>query len=232
MTILDWWYPKKCLGCGRIGEYLCSSCLQAVEHKRGWYCPECNQMAVGGKTHLGCQRKFSLDGLVGLLSYKGLVKLGVHSLKYRFLKDIETELAGLIQAAIRVKIKDRQGSSWLSFLKKKPVVIAVPLHWRRQNWRGFNQAEIVATIVADSLRLELMTDKLIRKQITGPQTKLNKIQRQTNVSQAFAIKEKESLPEKVLLIDDVWTTGATMKAAGKVLKRNGVREVWGLTLAR
>ena len=186
---------------------------------------------MGGRAHLGCKNKYSLDGLAGLLSYRGLVRLGVHNLKYQFLQDLEEELSVIFSKALRIKLKSRQGLSFKNFLRKRPLIVPVPLYWRRENWRGFNQAEIVGKMLEDLSGLDFW-QLLERKRMTKPQTKLSKKARGDNVKKAFKMRIGMEVPERILLVDDVWTTGATMKAGCKVLKEGGAKKVWGLTLAR
>jgi len=231
MSLIDWIYPRKCVGCNRSGKYFCDECLEKT--KLSWLiCPMCNKQAVGGMTHLGCKRKLGLDGLMSLCSYKGLVKLGIKGLKYEFLRDMEKELTVLIESRIEARKKERQNKRWKLFLRKKPVVIGVPLYWRRQNWRGFNQAEVIGTIVAKKWGLKMIIKGIKRVKTTKPQVKLKKEQRRSNVRGVFKVNKNVDLGKRVLLIDDVWTTGATMREIGKQLKRIGVQEVWGLTLAK
>jgi len=116
-------------------------------------------------------------------------------------------------------------------------LVPIPLHWQRHNWRGFNQAELLGQMIADGLGIGFIPDLLMRHKKTKPQSKLDKETRAKNIQGAFAINKKtlklsNSKTLKLLLFDDVWTSGATLKEAGQVLKRNGVKQVWGLTLAR
>src|SRR3989338_8766200 len=231
MGFWDLLYPRRCVGCGREGQYFCDRCLAETSLETGWRCPECNRASVGGVTHFGCRKKHGLDDLVTLASYRGLVRLGIHELKYRFLTDMEKEMRGLAALRLKEGLKSRQGLELRNLVKTKPAVVPVPLYWRRKNWRGFNHAEFIAKIVADELNLPLKTDFLVRSKPTKPQVEMARKERIKNVKRVFGV-EAEKLPEKALLVDDVWTTGATMRAAGAALKRAGVKVVWGLALSR
>jgi ComF family protein len=110
------------------------------------------------------------------------------------------------------------------------TLVPVPLHRKRQRKRGFNQGlELIRGMMNQQKGLSLWTG-LKRTKDTETQTKLSKAARRENVRSAFAVKGK--VPERVLLIDDVMTTGATLSECAKVLKRAGVQEVNTLTLAR
>lgn len=232
MPLVDWLYPKKCLGCKRTGSFLCSGCIKTIKARNDWVCPECNKLSTGGRAHLGCQRKYSLDGLVSLYEYQGLARLGIKSLKYEFLKDMKEELLNLIARGLKEKLKDRQGLEWRRFLSQKPAVVPMPLYWRRQNWRGFNQAEIIGKLAAEIINLDFKADGLVRQKSTKPQVSLKKEERSRNIQWAFKAGKGLRGVKRALLIDDVWTTGATMREAGKVLKKAGAKEVWGMSLAR
>jgi len=192
----------------------------------------CNKQAVGGKVHFGCKKKWGLDGLMNLFSYKGLIKMGIHRLKYEFLQDMERELEELVESKLIKILRERQNIEWKFFLKKKPIIIGVPLYWRRQNWRGFNQAEMIGKMMGKKLKLEYGEGLVKRIKSTKPQVKLKKNERKKNIKQAFKVNKKVRLGDNILLIDDVWTTGETMREIGRQLKKAGAGEVWGLTLAR
>ncbi|TSC53108.1 MAG: putative amidophosphoribosyltransferase [Microgenomates group bacterium LiPW_16] len=100
------------------------------------------------------------------------------------------------------------------------VLTPVPLHWWRLRWRGFNQAEILGKMIAEKLEIKFVPDLLTRKKPTRPQVELEGKARRENIA------------SNILLFDDVWTTGVTLRACGNVLKRAGVKSVWGLTLAK
>ena len=113
-------------------------------------------------------------------------------------------------------------------------IVPIPLHWRRQWQRGFNQAELLARVVARHSGVPL-TKALLRKKSTQAQAGLSDAQRRTNTEHAFAVVEKHRFACKgkhVLLIDDVLTTGATLSAASRVLRRAGARRVTVMTVAR
>lgn len=210
-----------------------------MEIKRDWVCPECNGKSIGGMVHLNCKEKYSLDGLVSLLSYRGLVRMGVKELKYRMIKEIEKDMSSIFAMSIKERIKTNQAQGLVDFLKSRPVVVPMPLYWRRENWRGFNQAEVVAKMLERGFSLELVSDWLVRVRETKEQMRLSKSERVSNVRGVFSVKnkyldgqERNLTYKRVLLVDDVWTTGSTMREAGRVLKKAGVEQVWGLTLAR
>ncbi len=191
-------------------------------------------MAVGGQTHPICKKAFGLDGLWSLGIYGGSLKVAIQKLKYEpslvrdfapILMDIFIEYWARYQPFVFDQIKADQGRDW--------TVIPVPLHWFRENKRGFNQSKLLAQLLSKDLGLDY-SEGIKRIRYTKSQVRLKGKQRKENISGAFEISQDYKLHPKpyVLLIDDVWTTGSTMRECGNILKRNGVRKVWAITLAR
>jgi len=113
------------------------------------------------------------------------------------------------------------------------LVIPVPLHPHRQWERGFNQAEALARVVARGLGSEVTSDVLLRRRETIPQSQLNKEERRKNVKGAFFIQKRANLElKRILLVDDIYTTGATLQECARALLEAGAQEVKALTVAR
>jgi ComF family protein len=113
------------------------------------------------------------------------------------------------------------------------VLVAVPLHPKKLQERGFNQSALLARELGKLSGLPLVDECLIRKRFTPPQARTNSVnERWENVIGTFACRSNELANRKVLLIDDVATSGATLNACAKALKSSGVISVWGLVLAR
>jgi len=230
MGILDFLFPRKCLGCGRTGGYFCPNCLNLVSLERERICPVCEKPAIGGKTHNRCFTSFSLDGLTSVFSYKGVIKEGIVRLKYHFVSDVASDL---VEIFLGFCGEDERFSSFC--LKEKPVLIPIPLYAGRERWRGFNQSALLGKMIAENLGIGFLPNLLIRSKNTKPQVKLREKERQKNIIGAFTISPNYQLPianYSILLFDDVWTTGATLREAASVLKKAGAKNVWGLTLAR
>lgn len=230
MNLLDLLFPKKCVGCNKTGAYFCSNCIQEIKQTE-LVCPHCERIGFGGMTHPVCKRRYNLDGLWSLGVYQDPLKKAIQKLKYKFIIemaeiiiDVTIDYWVIYQPVLLEEIKKSRGSDW--------QVVPVPLHKKRQNWRGFNQSALIAQILAKKLDLKY-SDCLIRTKNTQQQAKLASNMRHKNVKDAFAICPNYQLPaSNYLLIDDVWTTGSTLKECCFVLKKNGAKKVWGLTLAR
>jgi competence protein ComFC len=187
-------------------------------------CPACKLFSLRGTTHSSCKRDMFLDGAIAVFTYKGVIKKAIIKLKYSFVFDISQELSAYIVSALLTR----------QDLLQNAVFVPIPLHKKRLKWRGFNQAELLA--MGLSRRVDLPVVKLLTRVEDGvQQAELDRKSRLRNMSGKYAVINKklyDSRGKKVILIDDVWTTGSTLNEAARVLKKAGVKEVWGVTLAR
>ncbi len=155
--------------------------------------------------------------------YQGVMKEAIKLFKYKGKIGISRGLTEIMRIYL-----DRCRFS----LPELDLVIPVPLHRRKLKERGFNQAEILAKFIAPYLNLPLVKGSLIRVRFTGSQTHLKRKERLTNVKGAFKIKKRGVLKgKKILLVDDVYTTGITLNEASKEIKR-AKAEVYIFALAR
>ncbi len=228
MNILDLIFPKKCVSCGKLGKYVCSNCEVGMWEEEQ-ICPICRRGSRYGLRHKYC--KGSLDGLTCLWAYEGLVKKIIMKAKYKYYYDLLSELISspVDQFSSRVELV-----RFVEFLSEKPMIVPVPLHPKRLSERGFNQARVVAQLISKSVSQLEICDMLVRIKDTGRQVGRTRSERLESMEGAFDINTKDKIlrTKNVLLIDDVWTTGATMSECAKVLKKVGVGKVWGLVLAR
>ena len=229
--ILDLLFPKKCVGCGKTNTYFCLECISEIR-QGALLCPNCDMAGVFGETHPLCKTRFGLDGLWSLGLYQGPLKKALQKLKYKptLIRDLAPVFSDLIvnywkkhQPMIWEEIKKGKKKNW--------AVVPVPLHWFRENDRGFNQSALIGQLLSKNLGLDYC-EALKRTRFTRSQTKLKVFQRKKNIKGAFALSSDLVPSSSILLIDDVWTTGSTMKECCRVLKQNGSSRVWALTLAR
>lgn len=229
MDFLDWLFPKTCIGCGKTGLYFCPSCSKTPTSAE-LICPVCEKPQPHGETHPNCQSKYTLSGLVYFFDYEKIIKQAIHLLKYRFASNLIDELMALSFTKTSTQ-KERFVVLEKFIFDQKPTVLPIPLFWQRLNYRGFNQADLIAQKIARHYALPISNKFLVRKQPTDTQTTLSFQNRKINIKGVFSV-EISPPPASLLLIDDVWTTGATMKEACQTLKRAGVNNIWGITVAR
>jgi competence protein ComFC len=224
--LLDTLFPITCLACGIEGVFICPDCkikLKTLEHQ---LCIVCQRQAPFGITHPRCQTPQGTDALISFYDYKDerVAKIIIGG-KYSFIPEIYKELGKMMANKIK---KDHPYLLTADSCQLTPV----PLHHTRKRWRGFNQAEILCQAMSKELNIPT-ADVLIRTKLTKTQKDLKREQRLKNISDAFKLKPGTDIKNKALiLIDDVTTTGATLKEATKILKRNGAFSVICLTVAR
>ncbi len=222
---LDLLFPKTCLGCGAEGTWLCPACDKRMPAFTTLMCLVCGRRRPDGATCTNCRKRFRCTGLVASFPYAdALCRELVHELKYGHVREIADILAERIAGTIE------RLAPWLP---TGSAFVPVPLHARRERERGFNQSELIATSLAAKLGAPVMS-ALRRTRATRSQIELNDPDlRRENVADAFALAPRSpALPKRVLLVDDVATTGATLSSCATVLRQAGVREVWGVVACR
>ena len=217
-SILDLIFPKRCVNCQKFGSYLCRVCLKKVEFIEKPVCPICQRQAVGGKTHPGCYSRYSLDGLVVVARYRGAIRSAIRKIKYRWVTDIESTLGDLMTDNL-----------WKFDFPADSVLVPIPLHPKRKRWRGFNQAELLTKYLSKKFGSRT-SDSLYRYIDTKPQVGLKKEDRRKNIKGAFRVNGDVNGCD-LIVVDDVYTSGATMMEAARVLKRAGARTVWAMAVA-
>jgi ComF family protein len=236
--LLDLFFPKKCLGCGRNGIYICENCLNKIEIARNNQCPFCDRPVPESLICQPCQKNYYLSRLIWAVHYYNpLVQKLIKIFKYHCVKDLAHPLAQLL-------IKSLENNLELEIRNLGFLIVPIPLHKRKLRERDFNQAELLAQEVAEYFSLPLETKILARKKYTPQQAKTkNHRKRKEMLKNAFEIspefvkkcvsENQNLLRDKiVILVDDVFTAGATLSEAAKVLKQGGAKEVWGLVVAK
>ncbi len=221
--LLDLIFPPRCVYCGRLGDYLCENCRAEARPIGTNLCIRCgNPLTQRGLCHR-CRYDppDPIRGLRGVFFYNGPIAQSIRSLKYHGIRQLAPILAAPLAA----------------YIQAHPIpidfIIPTPLHPERLASRGFNQSELLAADITRILHIPHRTDLLQRIRHTKPQAQLNRAQRLQNVAGAFAVQHGARLHgETILLIDDVATTGATLRACAQTLQEIGAGEIWALTVAR
>ncbi len=233
---LDFIYPPLCELCQtplQHGRSICSSCADLLPRIKEPFCQNCGETFDGNlEQGFRCQNCLGLthDFHFARASLKGLALPFhlVHSLKYRRRFFLARDLAEFLQETLEEDPRFRD-------LGNDALLIPVPLHWRRQQWRQGNQAFELARELSKASGNPL-ANALKRNRSTQTQTKLNRKQRLSNLRGAFHVKKahlERLRGTNAILIDDVFTTGATAHECTRVLKREAkVSKVAILTLVR
>ncbi|HVZ12799.1 MAG TPA: ComF family protein [Patescibacteria group bacterium] len=233
MNFLDLIFPKKCINCGRFGDFICPNCFSKISYNSYSFCAVCNKHSIDGTTHPGCLTSRSIDGVVSAVSYNKLVKKLIYKFKYEpNLRRLDAVIGEIFVDGLS------QNEIFYKFIKRRPTVVAIPLSRGRFKKRGYNHAELLGSYVAQYFALNNNSQLLVRVKDTRPQFKLSREERLKNLKDAFAISKKYldsnknvHLPSSVVLVDDIATSFATFREAAKVLKRAGVRHVLGVAFA-
>ena len=218
--LLDLFFPKNCFGCQMEETHLCEDCISTLDI-------------------LNFHQKFkteNLDDLYFALSYKNkslkyehrLIKKLIKRFKYSpFVKDLSQPLSSLIITHFKLC------ENPISFIQEKGdfIIIPVPLSQKRLKWRGFNQAEEIAKNLSIYLNIPIFNNILIKNKETSFQSEISKEKRKRNLLNTFDCSEGIS-DKRILLVDDIYTTGSTMEECSKILKKAGAKEVIGITIAR
>lgn len=209
------------MGCGKLGTYLCTECFLSVKPHFPQVCAVCEKPSIEGYTHPRCKTIYTPGRFLAVWKYEGTIKKLIHKLKYKFVSDVASELALKIGEFIKTNNLE------------KSILVPIPLFKTRENWRGFNHTGEVGKRIAGQLGwgyreiLEKIRD-------TRTQVGLSEKDRKINIKDAFMVKKRIKVEQNktILLFDDIWTSGSTLKEAVRTLKKMGYTRVVCLTIAR
>jgi len=229
---LDMLYPRNCIGCGQRSpetfRYICWDCWSDASRIEPPFCDLCGDPVAGSITHdficYACSaEKPSFDRARSAVRYDGVAGEALRQFKYEKGLWLASDLAVLLLNCLRAEYPDRVFD----------LVVPVPLYHVRRRERGYNQSAVLAAELARRLGTRMSARLLRRIHPTASQTNLTAAQRLSNVQTAFHHgREKRLAGRRVLLVDDVMTTGATVNACAKALKKGGAESVHVLTVAR
>lgn len=228
--LLDALFPPRCVGCGASGALLCASCLAGVSAPTPPLCPLCGRSLAPGGSDTICSicaagyRPTALAGLRVAADHDGATRTAMLAFKYRGRKRLAEPLGDLLAAELR------------RWELAPDLIAAIPPHVRRRRERGYNQADLLARRAATRLGVPYLRDALIWRRETPPQVGLSAAERRANVRDAFALAHPRLTAalagKRIVLIDDVTTTGSTLDAAAAALVTAGPVAVYGLAVAR
>jgi ComF family protein len=217
---LDWLFPPRCAGCRRRGHWLCEPCRSRLEPVPPPHCPRCGNSVLRAGLCRSCQQSPpAFDRVWALYQHEGAIRVAVHRFKYKGERGFAAPLGALLAAGL-------PATGFAADL-----VVPVPLHPSRERQRGYNQSAELARVVAVAIDRPLTTD-LRRHRPTPPQVGRGLDERRRNVAGAFSWHGSELSSQRVLLIDDVCTTGATLDACARALRAHAPAAIVALTLTR
>lgn len=213
-------FPRRCAGCGRRGSWVCSDCESTLPVLTPPWCVRCGTSPLGP----GCrchELPPSLDKARSASPYDGWVRRAVIMMKFEGERARAESLGPLLARLVD---------------EMRPIdsLVPVPLHPHRKRERGFNQSEALAVCVTgEGNRIPVVTDLLVRTRPTRHQVGLGADERRANVHGAFAVRPARDLAgQRLVLVDDVLTTGATLGNCADALKAAGAAFVAAVTVAR
>ena len=217
---LDFVFPPRCVSCRRWGARICPACAENITWLRDPLCARCGSPLGSGKagSRHTCIHEAGLRAVRSATLFDGPIRDALHALKYR--RDL-----GLAQAMAEVLLR-----VWGGLGCRVDVLVPVPLGAQRLGERGYNQAALVAHAFGERIGLPVRESLLQRSRETASQVGLTLAERHSNVAGAFRAQEVSR--HRILLLDDVCTTGATLEAGARALHEAGARAVFAVTVAR
>jgi len=218
-------YPQTCHFCGELNTTpICKKCAEIVEYIREPCCKRCGK-PIRYKEQEYChdceKREVFFEQGKSVWLHKGVVTWSVYQFKYH-----NRRIYGKFYAEELWRIYGRKIREW-----GIELIVPVPLHRKRKRRRGYNQAEILARHLSHLSGIPVNSKAVRRVRHTTPQKELNDKERKKNLKEAFRITKYWRKVGRVLIVDDIYTTGNTIDAVAKVLRQNGAEKIWFLTIS-
>ena len=236
MNVFDILFPPYCVSCQKLTQsrsdfykYICIPCFEKIRINQKDFCHICNVQIILGKACQLCRKKTFFSGIVVASNYNNpILKEIIHHLKYRYIKALSLSLSWILMAKLK-SFPWGDKNDWL--------LVPIPSAKKRLKLRGFNQAELLASNLSKLLGISISSAIIKRAKFCIPQMQIENIEeRKKNVKGSFEINQSFSelnllKKKKVMLIDDVMTTGATLNECAKILESH-VKEIWGCVIAK
>lgn len=211
--IVEFIFPKCCIICGKLGKDI--------------WCKECKNKFLAQavyKVENKIKKEFYFNKHIYIFLYQSKIRNLI--LDYKF-----HDKSYLHEIFAKIIIKNEK---ICGILKKYDIMISVPIHKKRKKERGYNQSELIASKVANFIKnIQYEDNVVIKMKNTLPQSLLTKEQRKQNVQNVYKLINKEKIEnKKIVLFDDVYTTGSTINEISKILKENGAKDILVLTIAK
>ncbi|MBQ6856422.1 MAG: ComF family protein [Lachnospiraceae bacterium] len=222
-TILDILFPRRCPVCGEIvkpaGGLICPPCFQKLSFVTGPVCKKCGKEIADGTMEF-CEdcmaHRHTFESGVALLNYDEIARKSMVQMKYNNKREYLDFYGEAMAIRYETVIRRMQVD----------VIVPVPVHRSRRRKRGFNQAELLAEILGKKLNIPVENNCLRRDRRTLPQKELSPTERLKNLTGAFRAETLPKHMRRILLVDDIYTTGSTLEACARALKRAGAENVY------
>lgn len=229
MNILKWClgilYPKTCCFCGKVCKTeICEECETEIVYIKEPRCKRCGKPVRYEEQEYcyDCQKKeVYYEQGKNIWLHKGKVSWSIYQFKYH-----NRRIYGEFYAKELFRLYGECIKNW-----GIEVIIPVPIHMKRKRYRGYNQAEVIANELGRLTGIPVDTKTVIRICDTRPQKELDDKERRRNLQKAFSIEKKWDASKRILLIDDIYTTGSTINAIAKMLVEKTKSKVWFLTIS-
>lgn len=224
---IDFLFPRRCPVCDDIvmpkGRLICPECLKKLSFVKNPVCKKCGKEVISTDTEFcfDCIRhKRTFEYGRGLVNYEENTRQSMAKIKYRNKREYLDFYGEAICVRYHTIIRRMDAD----------VLVPVPVHPSRKRERGFNQAELLARRIGERLGIPVCPDMLIRNKKTMPQKGLDPVGRLKNLEEAFSAGKLLKGVEGVILVDDIYTTGSTIEACTRALKRAGIKRVYFLAI--
>lgn len=215
-------YPLRCPICDEIpefGESVCPECEKKLVFIKEPFCMKCGKPLEDERAEFcyDCSmKKHVFESGRALFVYQGIIRDSLYRFKYQNKREY---------AHFYARQTVRRYKGWMTRMGIE-AIIPIPLHKRRKQERGYNQAGLYARCLGKELGLPVEENLLVRVRHTTPQKELSENERKNNLKKAFKCRRNVVQFKKILLVDDIFTTGSTMDAAAEVLKNIGIQKVY------
>lgn len=221
--ILPLLFPRRCPVCGEItkpaGSLICPPCFQKLSFVKPPVCKKCGKEIIS-ETLEYCDdcmtRRHTFEHGVALINYDETARKSMVQIKYKNKREY-LDFYGRAMALRYEKAIERM---------QVDAIVPIPVHRSRRRRRGFNQAEVLAEIMAEHLKIPVKPEMLVRSKRTLPQKELTAAERLKNLSGAFQAGKIPEDVKTVLLVDDIYTTGSTIEACSRVLRSAGIERIY------
>lgn len=215
--IINVLFPSKCIFCGTLLGIskeldICETCFKKLPFF------DADAVETGGILHINGW----IDGAICLFEYTGIVRESIARYKYRNKPGYYRTFAKMLSHKVQ------KVTNYCNF----DIIISVPLHKNRERTRGYNQSYLISRFLSKELKIPEKSRLLVRTRDTGSQSLLGRQQRHANIKDAFAVyKPGKVKGKKILIVDDILTTGNTLNECSRVLKEAGAKSVTAAVIA-